>query len=264
MSLGDLQDGRNRASAVLEARAVSKSYGAVQALENVSLRLHAGEVVGLVGDNGAGKSTLTGILSGSIAPSSGEILVDGRRHAFRTPHDAREAGVETVFQDLALAPDLSVSDNLFIGREQLSPSLSWLGWLARRDMEKRCAEELARLSIRIRSVKVRCRALSGGQRQAIAIARGVVWSSKALLLDEPTAALGVEQQAQVGRLIREVAGNGVAIMLISHNLPQVLQVCDRIVVLWRGKLVADLERNACDLDGVVQWITGAALAKQAS
>jgi simple sugar transport system ATP-binding protein len=262
MSLGDLEDGRNRASAVLEVRVVGKSYGAVQALENVSLRLHAGEVVGLVGDNGAGKSTLTGILSGSIAPSSGEILVDGRRHAFRPPHDACEAGVETVFQDLALAPDLSVSDNLFIGREQLSPSLSWLSWLARRDMEKRCAEELARLSIRIRSVKARCHALSGGQRQAIA--RGVVWSSKALLLDEPTAALGVEQQAQVGRLIREVAGNGVAVMLISHNLPQVLQVCDRIVVLWRGKLVADLERNACDLDGVVQWITGAALAKQAS
>jgi ABC-type sugar transport system ATPase subunit len=131
-------------------------------------------------------------------------------------------------------------------------------------MEKRCAEELARLSIRIRSVRARCRALSGGQRQAIAIARGVIWSSKALLLDEPTAALGVEQQAQVGRLIREVAGNGVAILLISHNLPQVLQVCDRVVVLLRGELVADLARSDCDLDHVVQWITGAALAKRAS
>ena len=252
-----------RRSAVIEARGVSKSYGAVRALDNVSLELRAGEVVGLVGDNGAGKSTLTGILSGAISPSEGEIFVEGRREVFRTPHDARDAGVETVFQDLALAPDLSVSDNLFIGREELVPSLSWCGWLARRSMERRCAEELARLSIRILSVRSRCRALSGGQRQGIAIARGVIWSSKALLLDEPTAALGVEQQAQVGRLIREVAGRGIAVMLISHNLPQVLEVCDRIVVLWRGRLVANLARNECDLDGVVQWITGAALAKGA-
>ena len=168
-----------------------------------------------------------------------------------------------MFQDLALAPDLSVSDNLFIGREQLVPSLSWCGWLARRGMERQSATELARLSIRIRSVRSRCRALSGGQRQGVAIARGVIWSSKVLLLDEPTAALGVEQQAQVGRLIREVAGRGIAVMLISHNLPQVLEVCDRIVVLWRGGLVANLARSERDLDHVVQWITGAALAKSA-
>lgn len=249
---------------VIEARGVSKSYGAVRALDNVSLSLHAGEVVGLVGDNGAGKSTLTGILSGAIAPTAGGVFVDGRKQSFRTPHDARNAGIETVFQDLALAPDLTVSDNLFVGREQLSPSLGWLGWLARREMERRSEAELAKLSIRIRSVRARCRALSGGQRQAIAIARGVIWSSKALLLDEPTAALGVEQQAQVGRLIREVADRGIAIMLISHNLPQVLEVCDRIVVLWRGQLVANLSRQDCDLDHVVQWITGAALAKKAS
>jgi simple sugar transport system ATP-binding protein len=187
---------------VSEARNVGKSYGAVRALDNVSLGLHAGEVVGLVGDNGAGKSTLTGILSGAISPSDGAVFVEGKKQVFRTPHDARDAGVETVFQDLALAPDLSVSDNLFIGREQLVPSLSWCGWLARRGMERQSATELARLSIRIRSVHSRCRALSGGQRQGVAIARGVIWSSKVLLLDEPTAALGVEQQVQVGRLIR--------------------------------------------------------------
>jgi simple sugar transport system ATP-binding protein len=251
-------------TAVLEARGVTKDYGAVCALDAVSLALHAGEIVGLVGDNGAGKSTLTGILSGAIPPSAGEIYVEGRSRAFHTPHEAREAGVETVFQDLALAPDLSISDNLFIGRELLAPSLSWCGWLDRRDMERRCEAELARLSIRVRSVRARCRALSGGQRQAIAIARGVIWSSKALLLDEPTAALGVEQQAQVGQLIREVAGRGVAIMLISHNLPQVLELCDRIAVLWRGRLVANLAREECDLDSVVQWITGAALKKAAS
>jgi simple sugar transport system ATP-binding protein len=250
--------------AVLEARGVSKDYGAVRALDKVSLALHAGEIVGLVGDNGAGKSTLTGILSGAIAPSDGEIIVEGKRRAFRTPHDAREAGVETVFQDLALAPDLSVSDNLFIGRELVTSPLRWFGWLDRRDMERRCADELTRLSVRVPSVRRRCRALSGGQRQAIAIARGVIWSSKALLLDEPTAALGVEQQAQVGKLIREVAGRGIAIMLISHNLPQVLELCDRIAVLWRGRLVANLARRECDLDGVVQWITGAALKRAAS
>ena len=260
MSMTEVAPGR----AVIEARGVSKDYGAVRALDNASLSLHAGEVVGLVGDNGAGKSTLTGILSGAISPSTGEIFIDGQKHAFRSPHDARGAGVETVFQDLALAPDLTVSDNLFIGRERLTPGLKAFGWLARREMEKTCEAELAKLSIRIRSVKARCRALSGGQRQAIAIARGVIWSSKALLLDEPTAALGVEQQAQVGRLIREVAGRGIAVLLISHNLPQVLQVCDRIVVLWRGRVVANLKRSECDLDGVVQWITGAALEKGAA
>lgn len=246
----------------IEARGISKFYGTVRALDTVNLALRAGEVVGLVGDNGAGKSTLTGVLSGAIEPSAGEILVDGKRQVFRSPQDARRLGIETVFQDLALAPDLSVSDNLFIGRERLSPSLGWLGWLARRDMERRCEAELARLSVHVRSVKVPCRALSGGQRQAIAIARGVIWSSKVLLLDEPTAALGVEQQAQVGRLIRDVAGRGIAIMLISHNLPQVLDLCDRILVLWRGRLVASMVRGEFDLDRVVRWITGAALARK--
>lgn len=248
---------------VLEARSVSKTYGVVKALDDVSFGISPGEVVGLVGDNGAGKSTLVGILSGATRPSAGTIAVDGVEHPLTSPLDSRRLGIETVFQDLALAPDLSVSDNLFIGREQLVPSLNWLGWLARREMEQRCAAELTQLSIRIPSVKVPCRALSGGQRQAVAIARAVIWSSKVLLLDEPTAALGVEQQARVGQLVRTVADRGLGVVLISHNLPQVLDICDRIVVLWRGRLVANIVRSEFDLDRVVQWITGAAL-RQAS
>lgn len=241
---------------VLEARAVSKHYGAVRAIENVSLGIQPGQVLGLVGDNGAGKSTLTGVLSGAIRPTAGTLYLNGKEVDLRSPEDARALGIETVFQDLALAPDLSVSDNLFIGREQLARHFGWLGWLDRPAMERRCQAELDRLSIRIRSVKVPCRALSGGQRQAIAIARAIVWSSKVLLLDEPTAALGVEQQARVGELIREAAGRGLGVLLISHNLPQVLEVCDRIAVLWRGQLVANVGKPDFDLDRIVQWITG--------
>lgn len=241
---------------VLEARAVSKHYGAVRAIENVSLGIQPGQVLGLVGDNGAGKSTLTGVLSGAIRPTAGTLYLNGKEVDLRSPEDARALGIETVFQDLALAPDLSVSDNLFIGREQLVRHFGWLGWLDRPAMERRCRAELDRLSIRIRSVKVPCRALSGGQRQAIAIARAIVWSSKVLLLDEPTAALGVEQQARVGELIREAAGRGLGVLLISHNLPQVLEVCDRIAVLWRGQLVANVGKPDFDLDRIVQWITG--------
>ncbi len=250
-------------SFVLEARSVSKTYGAARALDDVTFGISPGEVVGLVGDNGAGKSTLVGVLSGAIRPTAGHVAVDGVEQPFGSPLDSRRLGIETVFQDLALAPDVSVSDNLFIGREQLVPSLRWFGWLARREMERRCAAELERLSIRIPSVKVPCRALSGGQRQAVAIARAVVWSSKVLLLDEPTAALSVEQQSRVGQLVRTVADRGLAVVLISHNLPQVLEVCDRIVVLWRGRLAANIARPDFDLDTVIQHITGAAQGRAA-
>jgi ABC-type sugar transport system ATPase subunit len=249
---------------VLEARGIRKDYGAILALDQVDLAIRPGEVVGLVGDNGAGKSTLAGILCGAIAPSDGEISVEGHRRVFRSPHDARDLGIEVVFQDLALAPDLSVADNMFLGREALSERGRVLGWLDRRAMERRCEEELDRLSIRVRSVKVPCRALSGGQRQAIAIARAVFWSSKALILDEPTAALGVEQQAQVSRLITEVASRGVAILLISHNMPQVLELCDRVVVLYRGRVATTIRRGDYDIEQLVKWITGAALVEQGS
>src|SRR4051794_40335245 len=227
-------------TAVVEGRGLWKHYGALTALRDVDLTLHAGEVVGLVGDNGAGKSTLTGLLSGAQLPSEGEIRIHGETTVLRSPADARDQGIETVFQDLALSPDLSVADNLFLGREQLSGRGRVFGWLDRREMRRRCEQELERLSVRVSSVSAPCRALSGGQRQAIAIARAIVWSRSVLLLDEPTAALGVEQQEQVGRLIRQAAGDGLAVMLISHNMQQVIDLCDRVVVLFQGAIIADL------------------------
>jgi ABC-type sugar transport system ATPase subunit len=249
-------------TAVVEGRDLSKHYGALTALRDVDITLHAGEVLGLVGDNGAGKSTLTGLLSGALTPSEGEIRIGGKLAHLRSPADARAQGIETVFQDLALSPDLSVADHLFLGREQLSGRAGRLGWLDRRAMRKRCEEELQRLSVRVNSVSAPCRALSGGQRQAIAIARAIVWSRTVLLLDEPTAALGVEQQEQVGRLIRRAAGDGLAVLLISHNMQQVIDLCDRVVVLFQGSLIADLRHGQFEVEDLVSWITGAKLRER--
>jgi ABC-type sugar transport system ATPase subunit len=247
---------------VVEGRGLWKHYGALTALRDVDLTLHAGEVVGLVGDNGAGKSTLTALLSGAQSPSKGEIRIHGQPAVLRSPADARDQGIETVFQDLALSPDLSVADNLFLGREQLSGRGRLFGWLDRREMRRRCEQELERLAVRVNSVSAPCRALSGGQRQAIAIARAIVWSRSVLLLDEPTAALGVEQQEQVGRLIRQAAGDGLAVMLISHNMQQVIDLCDRVVVLFQGAIIADLRTGELGVEELVAWITGAALRGQ--
>lgn len=244
-------DDLSREPPLLEARHISKDYGIITALDDVSISLRRGEVVGLVGDNGAGKSTLANILCGATKPTQGELLVDGRVQHFASPAEARAAGIEMVYQDLSLAEDLSVADNLFLGREITGS----LGWLDRRQMEREASKELERLSISLASVRVPCRMLSGGQRQAIAIARAVVWSSSALLLDEPTAALGVEQQARVENLIREIADRGLVILLISHNLPQVMRACDRIIVLWRGQIATILSQEEATLENLERWIT---------
>lgn len=249
-------------ASLLEGRGLWKHFGVVTALRDVDLALHAGEVVGLVGDNGAGKSTLTALLCGAQAPTEGEILINGHPTKLRSPADARDQGIETVFQDLALAPDLSVADNLFLGREQLTRGGRALGWLDRRAMRARCEEELERLSVRVSSVSVPCRMLSGGQRQAIAIARAIVWSRSVLLLDEPTAALGVAQQEQVSRLIRRAADDGVAVLLISHNMQQVVDLCDRVLVLFQGAIIADLRQGNFGIEDLVSWITGAALRQR--
>ena len=242
----------------LEGRGLAKRFGPLTALRGADLSLRAGEVVGLVGDNGAGKSTLTSLLSGAAPPSEGELLVDGEVTELRSPAVARAHGIETVFQDLALAPDLSVADNFFLGREQLSKGRLF-GWLDRREMRRRCTEELERLSVRVSSVDAPCRALSGGQRQAIAIARAIIWSKSVLLLDEPTAALGVAQQAQVAGLIRKAADDGIAVMLVSHNMQQVIDLCDRVLVLFQGTIIADLDRGSYGVEDLVAWITGAKL-----
>ncbi len=250
-------DGR---APVVEVRNISKRYGSVQALRDVSLSIYPGEVVGLVGDNGAGKSTLVNIIAGALQATSGEIFIDGRPVNLKSPTDARAAGIETVYQDLALAPDLSIWANIFLGRERTrSGPLGWLGWLDRKAMMRETVEDLDRTRIRISSVAARVGRLSGGQRQAVAVGRAVAWGSRIVLMDEPTAALGVEQQARVGELIRNVAGQDIPVVLISHNLPQVHAICDRIVVLFHGRVIAELAPAEAPVEEIVSWITGAAL-----
>jgi simple sugar transport system ATP-binding protein len=244
----------------VEIRNVTKRYGSLHALRGVDLSLRTGEVVGLVGDNGAGKSTLVNIISGALQPTSGEILIDGRPVALKTPIDARRAGIETVYQDLALAPDLSIWQNMFLGREETVPGpLGKLGWLDRGKMSRKSAEDLKQTKIRIPSAASRVGRLSGGQRQAVAVGRAVAWGSRVVLMDEPTAALGVEQQEKVGELIGTVAQSGTPVLLISHNLPQVYAICTRVVVLFHGQIVADLKPAEVEIDEIVGWITGSSL-----
>jgi len=246
---------------VIEVRAVTKRYGALTALHGVDLALAPGEVVGLVGDNGAGKSTLVKVVSGAIAPTSGELYIDGRRVAFSSPVEARRQGIETVYQDLALTPDLTVSENLFLGRELRRRGFLWpTRMLDRRRMNREARAQLERLGIRIDAVNALATSLSGGQRQAIAVARAVAWSRRVILMDEPTAALGVEEQQKVAGLIVEVRRGGIPVLFVSHNIPQVHSICDRVVVLYHGRGVANLRTDEADVDEIVRWITGAAFA----
>jgi simple sugar transport system ATP-binding protein len=246
-------------TARLAVRDLAKHYGGVQALRGVSLHVEAGEVLGLVGDNGAGKSTLLKILSGATFPSGGQIELDGHAVAFADPAAARDAGVATVYQDLALADQRDVVANFFLGHELLAKN--WLGrrlgWLDTRAMSAHTVSELGRLHTRIPDVHAAARDLSGGQRQALAIARAAAWTSKVLLLDEPTSALGVEQQEQVLDLIRRVRGEGIAVILISHQMPDVLAVCDRAVVLRLGQVAATLQAGDLNSENLVGYITGA-------
>jgi ABC-type sugar transport system ATPase subunit len=243
----------------LAVRDIAKHYGGVQALRGVTLHVEAGEVLGLVGDNGAGKSTMAKILSGATFPSAGQVLLDGEPVRFPNPAAARDAGVTTVYQDLALASQRDVVANFFLGKEILSGN--WLarrlGWLDTRAMSQHTVAELARLHTRIPDVHAASQDLSGGQRQALAIARAAAWTSKVLLLDEPTSALGVEQQQQVLDLIRRVREEGIAVILISHQMPDVLAVCDRVVVLRLGQIAATLTGDKLTSENLVGYITGA-------
>ncbi|HEU4976291.1 MAG TPA: ATP-binding cassette domain-containing protein [Baekduia sp.] len=247
-------------SVVMEARGLSRYYGSLAALQGVDLDVRRGEVVGLVGDNGAGKSTLLKLLCGAVRPSEGQIFVDGEAVDFQSPRESRERGIEVVYQDLALATELSIADNVFLGRER--PRDSLLGKLRVLDkpgMARQAEETLKSLGIHIDDVRTRCGLLSGGQRQAVAVARAVMWGSKVLLLDEPTAALAVLEQRKIGALINEVKKQDVGVVLVSHNLRQVHELCDRVFVLLRGRMVATLRREESSPEELVRWITGVAV-----
>jgi simple sugar transport system ATP-binding protein len=246
-----------REDVALEVRDIVKTYGAVQALGGVSLTVGAGEVVGLLGDNGAGKSTLVKCISGLTGPDSGTILLDGQPVDVPTPAAARKLGIETVYQGLALVPELDVAANLFLNREEVwgGRLLGRLGILRNGRMQARSEEVLVRIGARVKSPRQRVMDLSGGQRQAIAIGRTVAWGRRVVLMDEPAAALGVEQARQVLRLTRTLADSGVAVVLISHNMQHVVDACDRAVVLRQGRVVGDVRVAETTTQDLVHLIT---------
>jgi D-xylose transport system ATP-binding protein len=236
---------------ILQLRNVNKSFGPVQVLHDVSFEARAGEVVSLIGDNGAGKSTLVKCIGGTYTIDSGEYLFEGRPVHVRTPRDSSALGIEIVYQDLALCENLDIVQNMFLGRERTHGAT-----LDENSMEKAAAETLASLSVRtVKSVRQRVSSLSGGQRQTVAIAKSVLWNSKVVILDEPTAALGVAQTAQVLELVRRLADRGLAVVLISHNMLDVLRVSDRIAALYLGQLVAIVNRSEVNQTQLVELIT---------
>jgi simple sugar transport system ATP-binding protein len=254
--------GSGAGTPALELTGVEMHYGFVRALDDIDFRVHPGEVVGLLGDNGAGKSTLLKVMSGAHRPSGGTLRVHGEEKVFHAPSDAAGAGIQMVYQDLALVDAQDISTNLNLGREILRRGpLGWLGFVDHRAMRKRSEAELDRLGVRTAPMTRPVEMLSGGQRQVVALARSAIRVSGAsngiLLLDEPTAALGYEQTKQVEALIRQMADHGIAIVLVTHNLPLCYQVADRVVVLNRGRKVADVAMSDTEPDHVVGWITGA-------
>jgi D-xylose transport system ATP-binding protein len=236
----------------LELRGVSKSFGSVEALHEVDFEVRDGEVMALVGDNGAGKSTLIKCVAGINSIDDGEILFEGKRVSIHGPKDAAKLGIEVVYQDLALADNLDVVQNMYLGREEHD----FLFRLKESPMEQKTAETLASLSVTtIRSVRQPVATLSGGQRQSVAVARAVMWNNRVVFLDEPTAALGVAQTRQVLALVRRLAEQGIAVVLVSHNLVDVFEVADRITVLRLGRNIGVYERDKTNEQEIVQAIT---------
>jgi simple sugar transport system ATP-binding protein len=246
------------AEPLLEARRIVKSFGRVRALRGASFTVNAGEVVALIGDNGAGKSTMVKTLSGVLTPDDGEIRFEGQTVTIPDPHAARELGIETVYQDLALAPDLESSANLFLGREATrSGLLGKLGFLDKREMRRRTQEAFKQLGVGVQDATAAVATLSGGQRQGVAVARAVTWAGKVVFMDEPTAALGVVQTRNVLDLIKRVRDTGLAVVLISHNMPEVIEVSDRVEVLRLGERVARFKTSDTSMEDLVAAMTGA-------
>jgi ABC-type sugar transport system ATPase subunit len=242
---------------VLSVRHLVKRFGGLTAVDDVSLDIHAGEVVGLVGDNGAGKSTLIKCVSGVHHPDGGSIVFEGREVHFSVPIEARRAGIETIYQDLALAGNLDVSANIFLGREAKRRHLGVVSTLDEKYMFGQSTEILDSLGIHIPQMKQEIEKLSGGQRQAVAIARAIYWNARMMIMDEPTNNLGVPEQRKVMQLIGTLKSQQVPVIFISHTLPDVFAATDRIIVMHRGRKVAELETSETDATEVVEYMVGA-------
>lgn len=241
---------------ILEIKNVSKHFGAVQALDRVSMSVYPGEVVALAGDNGAGKSTLIKAISGVFGYEDGDILLDGRRVAFSTPQEARNNGIETIYQDLALADNLSIGANIFLGREPMKKLFGFLPVIDRQKMADAAKETMHKLDFHVERLEAPVAAFSGGQRQAVAIGRAMYWNARLVIMDEPTAALGVPEQRKVISLIRSLKAQGKGIIFISHNLRDIFEVADRIVVFRRGENAGERTPTETSSDEIVRMMVG--------
>jgi len=241
---------------LLEVRNLSKHFGAIRALDNFDMTIHRGEVVALAGDNGAGKTTMIKTISGVFRPTAGEVLLKGEPVVFATPQDARDKGIETIYQDLALADNLSIGANIFLGREPMTRKWGFLPVLDRKAMRKAARETMALLDFHVSRLDAPVSNFSGGQRQAVAIGRAVHWNAQILIMDEPTAALGVPEQRKVLALIRSLKAQGRGIIFISHNLQDIFAVSDRIIVMRRGIKAGERAISETTHDEVVKLMIG--------
>jgi fructose transport system ATP-binding protein len=244
---------------VLEARNIIKRYGHVTALDGANLELRAGEVLAVIGDNGAGKSTMVKVLCGAVVPDEGQVLLDGVPVHFGSPLDPRKRGIETVYQDLAVAPALDIATNLFLGRELRCRGImgSWFRLLDKRRMRSEAQKEMTELKFRLPSIDSSVEDLSGGQRQGVAVARAAIFARRLVIMDEPTAALGVRESGEVLNLIRTIRDRGLPVLLISHNMPHVFELADRIHIMRLGRRVALTTPKEHSMGEVVAIMTGA-------
>lgn len=244
---------------VLKAVGISRSFGAVKAINNADIEVSEGEVKGIVGDNGAGKSTLLKILSGLVLPDTGDIFLDGEKVTFSTPSDALRMGIQTVYQDLALINTMTATQNVFVGREAIVKNklLGKFGIVDDRFMQEESLKVLAELGVKIPSLKATVQSMSGGQRQCLAIARAVLFGHKVIILDEPTAALGVHESAQVLHVVSNLRGRGLAIIIVSHNMQHVFKIADSIMVMRLGRSIATMKTKETSPQEIVGLITGA-------
>ena len=250
---------------ILKGRNLVKRYGKVTALDHCDFDLYPGEILAVIGDNGAGKSTLIKAVSGAVVPDAGDVWLEGEKVSFSSPIQAREHGIETVYQTLAMSPALSIADNMFMGRELRKPGFmgTWLRKLDRAAMEKFARDKLTELGLMtIQNINQAVETLSGGQRQGVAVARAAAFGSKVIILDEPTAALGVKESRKVLELIQDVKSRGIPIILISHNMPHVFEVADRIHVHRLGKRLCVIDPKEHSMSDAVAYMTGAKVPEQ--